>query len=77
MHAFDVELPAGLVPQNQDGEVAGFRLLPAAEAMALASGAAMTVDSALVTLDFGLRHGLIADTELDTCIRKLRVTGRG
>jgi 8-oxo-dGTP pyrophosphatase MutT (NUDIX family) len=76
IHAFDVELPAGLVPQNQDGEVAGFRLLPAAEAMALASGSAMTVDSALVTLDFGLRHGLIADAELDAGIRKLRVIRR-
>jgi len=73
VHAFDVELPAGLVPQNQDGEVAGFSLLPAAAAMDLACGSAMTVDSALVTLDFGLRHGLIADAELDACIRNLRV----
>jgi 8-oxo-dGTP pyrophosphatase MutT (NUDIX family) len=76
IHAFDVELPAGLQPQNQDGEVAGFSLMPAAEAMALASGTAMTVDSALVTLDFGLRHGLIVDAELDACLRHLRVHPR-
>jgi 8-oxo-dGTP pyrophosphatase MutT (NUDIX family) len=73
IYAFDLALPAGLQPLNQDGEVAGFRLLPAAEAMALASGQAMTVDSALVTLDFGLRHGLIADAGLAAAIQALRV----
>jgi 8-oxo-dGTP pyrophosphatase MutT (NUDIX family) len=76
IHAFDLELPTGLQPQNQDGEVAGFSLMPAAKAMALAAGTAMTVDSALVTLDFGLRHGLIVDPELDACIRNLRVGHR-
>jgi 8-oxo-dGTP pyrophosphatase MutT (NUDIX family) len=64
LQAFDLELPPGLVPQNQDGEVQGFRLLPVAVALALAlgdvPGEAMTVDAALVTLDFGLRHGLLA-----------------
>jgi hypothetical protein len=30
-----------------------------AEALALAAGRAMTVDAALVTLDFALRHGLM------------------
>ena len=60
LHVWDVELPAGLAPENQDGEVAAFRLLPVAEALVLAASAAMTVDAALVTLDFALRHGLIA-----------------
>lgn len=60
LHAFDLALPPGLLPRNQDGEVAGFRLLPVADALALAAGTAMTVDAALVTLDFGLRHGLFA-----------------
>jgi 8-oxo-dGTP pyrophosphatase MutT (NUDIX family) len=59
LHAWDLPLPAGLVPANQDGEVAGFHCLPCAEALALASGDAMTVDAALVTLDFALRHGLL------------------
>ena len=76
IHAFDIELPAGLQPQNQDGEVAGFSLLPAADAIALAAGTAMTVDSALVTLDFGLRHGLIADADLEQSLRNLRVPHR-
>lgn len=57
VHAFDLALPPGLLPSNRDGEVAGFRLLPVAEALALAEGESMTVDAALVTLDFGLRHG--------------------
>jgi len=62
LHAFDLALPQGVLPQNQDGEVAGFQLLPLADAMALAASGAMTVDAALVTLDFGHRHGwLIAE----------------
>lgn len=63
VHAFDVELPAGLVPQNQDGEVAAIVLRPVAEAAALAAGDAMTVDAALVTLDFLLRHRLLPAAE--------------
>ncbi len=59
LYAFDLELPAGLAPQNQDGEVQGFRLLPLQEALALALGEAMTVDAALVTLDFAFRHGAL------------------
>lgn len=63
LHVFDLELPPGLVPQNQDGEVHGFQLLPIADALALAAGEAMTVDAALVTLDFVLRHGLLPAAE--------------
>jgi 8-oxo-dGTP pyrophosphatase MutT (NUDIX family) len=62
LYAFDLELPAGLVPQNQDGEVQGFRLLPLDEALALALGDTMTVDAALVTLDFAARHGRLPAT---------------
>ena len=60
LHTFDLRLPADLVPRNQDGEVAELRLWPIAPALALAAGDAMTVDAALVTLDFALRHGLLA-----------------
>ena len=55
----DLPMPLGLTPRNQDGEVAGFELLPVADALACASGSGMTVDAALVTLDFALRHGLM------------------
>lgn len=63
LHSFDLALPAGLVPQNQDGEVAGFECLPVDQALALAAGGAMTVDAELVTLDFALRHRLLPAAE--------------
>ena len=63
LHTFDLRLPVDLVPRNQDGEVAELRLWPMAPALALAAGDAMTVDAALVTLDFALRHGLLAPAE--------------
>lgn len=59
LHAFDLPLPPDWHPSNQDGEVAGFRLLPVAEAIALAADRSMTVDAALVTLDFAVRHRLL------------------
>ncbi|BAL93626.1 NUDIX hydrolase [Rubrivivax gelatinosus] len=61
IHGWDIELPAGVVPRNQDGEVHAFRLLDVEAALALAATAAMTVDAALVTLDFAVRHGLVDD----------------
>ena len=60
LHVYDLRLSADVMPVNQDGEVARFELLPVAQALALAAGDTMTVDAALVTLDFGLRHGLLA-----------------
>jgi len=73
LHCFDLELPAGRVPHNQDGEVAGFTLMPVAQALALASGAAMTVDAALVTIDFLLRHGLLRAPAVAAAVERLRV----
>lgn len=59
VHVWDLPLPPALTPRNQDGEVAAVQRLPVAEAIALAAGGAMTVDAALVTLDFALRHHLL------------------
>jgi 8-oxo-dGTP pyrophosphatase MutT (NUDIX family) len=59
IHVFDLSLPASLQPRNQDGEVSELRLLPVAQALALAAGDEMTVDASLVTLDFALRHNLL------------------
>ena len=56
IHAYDLCLQPDERPVNQDGEVHAFRLLPATEALALAAGHTMTVDAALVTLEFALRH---------------------
>jgi hypothetical protein len=63
LYAFDIELPAGRTPVNQDGEVAAFRCLPVAEAAAIAAGETMTVDAALVTLDFLLRQRCLPQGE--------------
>lgn len=63
LHAFDLSLPLGWLPANQDGEVAGFTCMPVADALSLAATAGMTVDAALVTLDFGARHGLLAPVD--------------
>jgi 8-oxo-dGTP pyrophosphatase MutT (NUDIX family) len=59
LHCFDLPLPPDLLPQNQDGEVAGFERLPLPDALAVAAGPTMTVDAALVVLDCALRHGIV------------------
>lgn len=43
-------LPDGVVPHNQDGEVAGFRAVPPGEVTALLERDAVTIDAALVLL---------------------------
>jgi 8-oxo-dGTP pyrophosphatase MutT (NUDIX family) len=59
LYVFDLPLPADARPHNQDGEVAGFDCLPLHQALRLAAGDTMTVDAALVTLDFALRRALL------------------
>jgi 8-oxo-dGTP pyrophosphatase MutT (NUDIX family) len=57
---FDIELPAGFVPCNQDGEVAGFELLPVREVLRrLHQPQAFTVDAALVAWDCLERRGMV------------------
>jgi len=63
LHVFDLELPAGLTPSNQDGEVAELALMPVEQALTLAASERMTVDASLVTLDFALRHRLLGDAD--------------
>ena len=59
LHIFDVVLPEGVQPQNQDGEVAEFMLLSVAElAKAMAEGRLMN-DALLATLDAFGRYGLL------------------
>ncbi|HJV68897.1 NUDIX hydrolase [Ideonella sp.] len=63
LFVFDLALPPGRVPRNQDGEVAEHRLLPIADALQCAAEGQMTTDAALATLDFALRHHLLPDDE--------------
>jgi len=63
LHVYDLALPPGRVPQNQDGEVAEHRLWPIDQALQCAAGGEMTTDAALATLDFALRHALLPADE--------------
>lgn len=59
LHIFDVVLEEGVQPENQDGEVAEFRLMGIDELMeAMAAGQFMN-DAMVATLDCCKRHGLI------------------
>ena len=60
LHVYDLRLPAGRAPQNQDGEVAWHQCWPVAEALAAAAEGRFTTDAALATLDFAVRHGVVA-----------------
>lgn len=64
LFVYDLALPVGREPQNQDGEVAEHRLLPMTDALQCAAGGEMTTDAALATLDFALRHQLLPADEL-------------
>ena len=57
LFVYDLELPAGFKPANQDGEVSEHRLVSVSEALRLIAGEALTVDASLVTLDWLLRSG--------------------
>ena len=60
LFVYDLEMPAGLVPKNQDGEIVRFELMPAA---AVVERVRATHDFKfnvnLVILDFALRHGIL------------------
>jgi 8-oxo-dGTP pyrophosphatase MutT (NUDIX family) len=58
LHVFDLQLQAGECPVNQDGEVAEVYLWPLATVTSAAASPQMTVDAALVTLDFLVRQCL-------------------
>lgn len=73
LYSFDIKLPASFQPVNQDGEVADFRLMPVAQAIELARSEKMTVDAALVTLDFAHRRGLWLDAGPGAALAALRV----
>ena len=76
LFVFDLALPGGRTPENQDGEVAEFRCLPVAEALAEVRAGALTTDAALATLDFAQRHGLLPVSEataLTAALAALRV----
>lgn len=72
LHAYDLPLPKGLVPRNVDGEVQSIRKLGVGDAVDAAAAGEMTLDAALVTLDFALRHGLVDDRGARALRRRLQ-----
>jgi 8-oxo-dGTP pyrophosphatase MutT (NUDIX family) len=68
LYVYDLPMPADLLPANQDGEVAEHRLWPVDQALAFAASGQMTVDAALATLDFALRHDLLAASATGSAI---------
>jgi 8-oxo-dGTP pyrophosphatase MutT (NUDIX family) len=57
---YDLEVPAEFVPQNRDGEVVHFELMPARRVIErIRSTDDFKFDVNLVMLDFALRHGLL------------------
>ena len=73
LHSHDLELTAHFQPRNVDGEVAEFHCLAAAEVADRIANGEFTVDAGLLTLDFLLRHGAIADEELRAALDQCRV----
>jgi 8-oxo-dGTP pyrophosphatase MutT (NUDIX family) len=71
LHTFDLRLDASVRPVNQDGEVDEWHCMTIDEALDCAAGEAMTMDAAVVTLDFALRHRLLPAQQADTLARRL------
>jgi 8-oxo-dGTP pyrophosphatase MutT (NUDIX family) len=66
LFCYDLECPEDFVPKNNDGELVGFDLRDAREAIALAGqGDEFKFNVNLVLIDFGLRHGIIPPEEPD------------
>jgi 8-oxo-dGTP pyrophosphatase MutT (NUDIX family) len=60
LFVYDLETPPDFVPENRDGEIADFELMPAPEALQrirVTSDFKFNVN--LVMLDFAVRHGLL------------------
>ncbi len=63
---FDLELPAGFLPVNADGEIAAFELWPIDRVRrVLAQTDDFKFNVALVIIDFLIRHGLVGPDEPD------------
>jgi 8-oxo-dGTP pyrophosphatase MutT (NUDIX family) len=75
---FDLELPAGFTPKNQDGEVLDFRRMDIAEVLKLLLDSTnyFKFNVPLVLIDFLIRHGYIAANEPGFAALKAGLQGR-
>lgn len=63
---YDLKLPADFVPQVNDGEVDSFTLYPMSELLTLiAETRDFKFNSAVVVIDFAIRHGLLTPEHRD------------
>jgi isopentenyldiphosphate isomerase len=66
MYCYDLELPADFEPRCEDGEVAGFTLMPVAEvAEIVRDSEEFKLNCNLVIIDFLVRHGLLTPDHPD------------
>jgi len=76
-YIYDLELPWGVQPRPNDGEVQHFQLLPTEHVISLLFDFRFSVDSAHVWIDFLIRHGYVTPENepnyLEVCSR-LRLT---
>ncbi len=81
LYCYDLELSPGFVPQNTDGEVESFELLPLQEAARLVRETdEFKLNCNLVIIDFLLRHGYIEPQDeeyLELAIGLRRPLGAG
>ena len=60
MFVYDLEVPDDFTPNNGDGEIAGFELMPLAAVLErIRTGADFKFNVNLVILDFAVRHGVL------------------
>ncbi len=60
LFAYDLELPADFAPENHDGELVGFTLMPIGEVLdRIRATRDFKFNVNLIILDFAVRHGLI------------------
>jgi len=67
MFIYDLELPGDFVPENADGEIDYFELLPMRDVLRLVDdGREFKPNSNLVVIDFALRSGVIGPDHPDS-----------
>lgn len=76
MFLYDLEIPAGVVPRNTDGEIESFQLMKVQDVLERVRGTDdFKFNVNLVLIDFFIRHGLLSpDSEPDylDLLRRLR-----
>ena len=60
LEMFEAEIPEGLLPENQDGEVEGFDCVPSSQLLASLQAGVFTLEAALVHSHWLRRHGFLA-----------------